>query len=297
VAKVSRKMLILLVGNLSLKEIQLTQFHSELSKLGSVDFEQQDRISMVSLKKKYDLIQSFSLDNIDLLYKALNSAGKLQVFQTCFRESGLAIENNNVFTTANNLNSQFIMNGFINIKTKVIGFNDEEIKELGELAIKVEKIEIVGEKPSYKSGGGLLRKKKTAVVAEPVKVAPVVIEPKVWTISADDNDEDEFEDEDDLLDEEDLVIPETAPSGDCSTKKKACKDCSCGRAEEEALEEQNLVSKITVVTAKKVTSSCGSCFLGDAFRCSSCPYLGMPAFKPGEKVVLGGNMLKDDIEL
>ncbi|KAF9233049.1 cytokine-induced anti-apoptosis inhibitor 1, Fe-S biogenesis-domain-containing protein [Melanogaster broomeanus] len=62
-------------------------------------------------------------------------------------------------------------------------------------------------------------------------------------------------------------------------RKKACKNCSCGLTEIEA-EEATTAN----VAAPKATSSCGSCFLGDAFRCASCPYLGPRVFNPGEKV-------------
>ena len=140
-------------------------------------------------------------------------------------------------------------------------------------------------------------------------------------------------DEDNLLDEEDVLKPEASSLRGrsnitskiihfviitwrndnisvCGTtgKRKACKDCSCGLAEE---------LNGAAPQAKPANSSCGSvrtmkfnilicknsdnvsslnklnknrlmfqCYLGDAFRCASCPYLGMPAFKPGEKVVL-----------
>merc|ERR1739838_892500 len=71
---------------------------------------------------------------------------------------------------------------------------------------------------------------------------------------------------------------------DCSTKDRACNDCSCGRKELEvdlgAEEAKKRHEEITSGQAEK--SNCGSCNLGDAFRCGGCPYKGQPAFKEGE---------------
>lgn len=128
-------------------------------------------------------------------------------------------------------------------------------------------------------------------------------------------------------------IPTCEPvSASTPRRKKACKGCSCGLAELE--EEERQASKVVLLdgsidgearavaqderqrlinaakAAPKATSSCGSCFLGDAFRCAGCPYLGivfhaaflseliiflagLPAFKPGEKVEIDFGM--DDI--
>ncbi|XP_078365876.1 anamorsin homolog isoform X2 [Oculina patagonica] len=117
---------------------------------------------------------------------------------------------------------------------------------------------------------------------------------KIWTLSAQDIDDEDIDilDSDTLLDEEDLLKPDPASlKSDCNTnkagKKKACKNCTCGLAEE--------IGQGKKPEKKAVTSSCGSCYLGDAFRCASCPYLGMPAFKPGEKVALTSRQLKGDL--
>jgi len=90
-------------------------------------------------------------------------------------------------------------------------------------------------------------------------------------------------------------VPTCEPvTADAPRRKKACKNCSCGLAELEAEEAKAgkviLLDSDSVVevgagdvterliaaakSAPKATSSCGNCFLGDAFRCASCPYLG-----------------------
>lgn len=92
-----------------------------------------------------------------------------------------------------------------------------------------------------------------------------------------------------MVDMDELLANETQPveikdtQMDCGTgsgRKKACKNCSCGLKEQ--LDGENGVSE----GAAPPKSACGSCHLGDAFRCASCPYLGKPAFKEGEVVKL-----------
>jgi len=122
-----------------------------------------------------------------------------------------------------------------------------------------------------------------------------------------------------LLTSEDLARPVPVcepPDTGTPRRKKACKGCTCGLAEQE-VEEAEAAKRTRVVVlldgdeakavplsekqrlveaaemAPKATSSCGSCYLGDAFRCASCPYMGLPAFEPGQKVEIDFGM--DDL--
>ena len=101
-----------------------------------------------------------------------------------------------------------------------------------------------------------------------------------------------------LLTPADRARPEPCapPSGNGTRRRKACKGCTCGLAELEAEEERNATVVLidgapdggarevkaqererlmrAAAMAPKMTSSCGNCALGDAFRCAGCPYLG-----------------------
>ncbi|CAK7346715.1 unnamed protein product [Dovyalis caffra] len=107
------------------------------------------------------------------------------------------------------------------------------------------------------------------------------------------DDDSDLIDEDSLLTEEDLKKPQLPPVGDCEvgSTRKACKNCTCGRAEE----EEKVKLGLTMDQLNNPQSACGSCGLGDAFRCGTCPYKGLPPFKLGEKVSLSKNFLVADI--
>lgn len=87
-------------------------------------------------------------------------------------------------------------------------------------------------------------------------------------------------DEDALLTEEDRAekVADKEAEGDCSTRRRACKNCVCGRAEVEKQMEAQGIKLDDVAPSGPPAGGCGNCSRGDAFRCAGCPYLGKPAW-------------------
>ncbi|KAM4721848.1 anamorsin [Rhinophrynus dorsalis] len=167
------------------------------------------------------------------------------------------------------------------------------VEHLGYTGNDAASVRIKGKKPNYEVGSSRQLSLPKRQVAGKPSVDPAAV--KLWTLSANDMNDDDLDllDSDELLDQEDLKkpLPDSLRASGCGEgsekKRKACKNCTCGLAEE--LEEEKAKS----TAPKTASSACGNCYLGDAFRCASCPYLGMPAFKPGEKVLLNPTQLQD----
>ncbi|CAI7567358.1 hypothetical protein N7533_005906 [Penicillium manginii] len=172
------------------------------------------------------------------------------------------------------------------------------------------------EKPNFEQATaiplkfGLNRKKKTTTAPAPASAPPVGLPVTGFTANDlngnnhdRDDDDDELINEDSLIDEEDFTRP-IMPPPECQPKtgrrRRACKDCTCGLADRLEAEDKerraNADKSLNVMklqtddlaevdfTVEGKTGSCGSCALGDAFRCDGCPYMGLPAFKPGQEV-------------
>jgi hypothetical protein len=158
---------------------------------------------------------------------------------------------------------------------------------------------VIAQKPALSPGASVSLKVKTS---SPTSIAlprrSVAAKKAIWDLAPSRGD---TVDAESLLTDSDKARPaaacEPAKAGG-PRRRKACKGCTCGLAEEEEAELQNGMAKVVLLdgseggvasevalsekerlakaakAAPKATSSCGSCFLGDAFRCASCPYMG-----------------------
>ncbi|KAL1439731.1 hypothetical protein MTO96_009595 [Rhipicephalus appendiculatus] len=160
-----------------------------------------------------------------------------------------------------------------------------------------ENVEITCSKPSYEIGSS---SKLPFAGSSTGNQQPCSDVGKIWSLSAQDmlDGDEDLVDPDQLITEEDFKKPDPSdlkgkspPMTTCGGEKKrrACKNCTCGLAEEL---DREAAAKAAATQQPK--SSCGNCYLGDAFRCASCPYRGLPAFKPGEKIVLTEDQLAVD---
>ncbi|XP_045674448.1 anamorsin [Phyllostomus hastatus] len=211
-----------------------------------------------------------------------------------------AVVSNGRMRTASKLCSALTLSGLVEVRElqrePLSAEEKQSVQEhLGHLGDSLLSVQITGRKPNFEVGSSSQLKlsvaKKSAPSAKPA-VDPAAV--KLWTLSANDMEDESADliDSDELLDPEDLKKPDPAslraPACGEGKKRKACKNCTCGLAEE--LERE----KSAAQTSSQPKSACGNCYLGDAFRCASCPYLGMPAFKPGEQVLLSASSLHDD---
>eukprot|EP00042_Codosiga_hollandica_P031940 m.197553 g.197553 ORF g.197553 m.197553 type:complete len:281 (-) comp53765_c0_seq1:29-871(-) len=239
-----------------------------VSATGSVSLEQEDRLLSLGLRSGF--YSKAVLGHLDAQYASTNGAAVLAELTRVLQPNGRvhivypAAESATIASLQTNLK----LAGFLNISTTALdGFT-----------------QIIAHKPDYELGASVpLKFGKPKAQATPSEATK-----QVWKISATDFDDDDAFGSgagEDLLDEAEKTLKPAVPVA-CAPTKKACKNCSCGRAELEAQKP---------LTGPVAASACGNCYLGDAFRCSSCPYLGMPAFKAGESVQLSARQLKPDL--
>ncbi|KAJ2161328.1 electron carrier [Coemansia sp. RSA 552] len=317
-------------GNASTLQQLRDALAAQVGSAGRVDFEQVDRVetgAVALARAHYDCVVAnpvepwaagLSAQTLAALLLALKPSGRIVVDELVL-DGPEKLEGAPLTRTLDGLAQKVRFAGFVDAQVDVRAPTSEAT--LSALATgywglpdgaafasrakgRVLVATVTAKKPAYDVGAAAALPFGRKARAQGKSTAAVPASRRPWTIDVASDDEAEIEDQDALLEEEDLARPDMASlarPGDSKPRRKACKNCTCGLAEGRIVDEDAECGPAAKprkprkpVDTVNVKSSCGSCSLGDAFRCSSCPYLGMPAFKPGEKVALGGSMLHDD---
>lgn len=185
------------------------------------------------------------IDLLDLIGKLVQPGGHVKIVQAV----GDGI---NGLISANKLASQMKLAGLVGVQApKTLELGNTEKQEIATLLklpsdVSFYVVEIESTCPSFAKGSStpLSFAQKIKEKSKPEK--------KVWNLADTDDDDVDLIDQDELLDEEDLEMPDQASLRVCGTtgKRKACKDCSCGLAEE--------LNGDKDVPKKSFNSSCGS---------------------------------------
>ncbi|KAJ2493248.1 electron carrier [Coemansia sp. RSA 2050] len=309
-------------SNLDALQLLRDSLVAQVGSSGKVDFEQVDRIeegAAALASAQYDVailnpVMPHAIEHssgvLERVLLALKPSGTLVLYEFVL-DTAAGIEGLPTTRTQGELEQQLKFAGFIGTRVEVQAVSAEGLLKLaaanGSIASATGRVlaaTALASKPAYNVGAAAALSFGKKAKAKELGPSSVVVPKKAWVLSVDSDDEAEIEDQDELLEDEDLTKPDAAslarPDG-VVAKRKACKNCTCGLAEGRMVDEseeckptdkpKRFTKPVDVVNVK---SACGNCSLGDAFRCSSCPYLGQPSFKPGEKVVLGGSMLHDD---
>lgn len=269
---------------------------SQVGKSGRIAVENVDRLTLSGHHPStFDIILSGVIPQSPIVHdsellteiiRLLKPSGNLVLHEPTSKQ-----EETLLLKTVEKLTSTLKICGFVKIsngtKVELTSSVIQDIQRALKLETNLQLTEIVCSKPEFELGSAC--QLPLGLTPKTVKVDENAA--KVWTLSADDALDEELIDSDLLLDEDDLKKPDPSTLKVCGTtgKRKACKNCSCGLADE--LNAANIGAVKTAAQA----SACGNCSLGDAFRCASCPYLGMPPFKPGEKIALSERQLQADI--
>ena len=177
-------------------------------------------------------------------------------------QTSYTVSEHTIAKTEETVNSDLLMGGFVGSESSISTVRSKASVQLS--------VTFRATKPDYSAAAGNLNGAQRLNLGGGQKLKLRKIAPPQPM----EEDDDDIVDEDELLDMAPAAAAPAQPRGedDCETGKGACANCSCGRAE--AIYDD--------AAAADAPSACGNCYLGDGFRCASCPHKGKAPFEPGE---------------